>query len=74
MFSLIDRIKRLYQPLADRKQSYGIYDNGDGNFHILAVDDGGGFIVANDIPCFHIAELITELLNVAAGVATKEGV
>jgi hypothetical protein len=73
MFALIDALKRLYKPLGDRDRSYGVYSSENGNFHILAVDDGGGFIVADQIPSFEIAELVAELLNVAARVATKRG-
>jgi hypothetical protein len=69
MISLIEHVEQLYAPLADRDRSYQVYGNGDGNFHILAVDDGGGFIVADDIPSFEIAELIAESLNLAARVA-----
>jgi hypothetical protein len=71
MVSLIDKLKRIYKPLADRKRSSGVYDNGDGNFHILAIDFNGGFIVADDIPSFGMAELIAELLNLTAAVATR---
>jgi hypothetical protein len=72
MFSLINRIKELYKPLADCKRSYGVYSN-DGNFQIRAISDDDVFIVADNIPFFMVAELIAELLNVAAGVATRRG-
>jgi len=71
MFSLIEEFKQLYKPLADRARSYEVYSSGNGNFHILATDDAGGFIIADNIPSFGMAELIAELLNLAAGVATK---
>jgi hypothetical protein len=72
MFSLIDRIRRLYSPLADRKRSYGVYSNGKGNFLIRAISDDDVFVIADNIPFFMVAELIAELLNLAAGVATAE--
>ena len=74
MISLIKQIEQLYAPLADRERSYHVYGNGNGNFHVLAVDDGGGFVVANGIPSFKIAELIAESLNVVARMATRGGV
>ena len=70
MFSLINKIKELYKPLADCKRSYGVYSN-KGNFQIRAVSDDDVFVVADNIPFFMVAELIAELLNVAAGVATE---
>jgi len=60
-----------YAPLAGRDRSHGVYSSGDGNFHVLAADDGG-FIVADNIPSFGIAELIAESLNLAARVAGKD--
>ena len=69
MFSLINRIKELYQPLADCKRSYGVYSDGDGNFQIRAVGDNDVFVVADGIPACMMAELIAELLNMVAGVA-----
>jgi hypothetical protein len=68
MFSLIDRLKQLYKPLADCKRSYGVYSN-KGNFQIRAISDDDVFIVADNIPFFMVAELIAELLNMSAGVA-----
>jgi hypothetical protein len=69
-FSLINKIKQLYKPLAECKRSYGAYSSGKGNFQIRAISDDDVFVVADNIPFFMVAELIAELLNVAAGVAT----
>jgi hypothetical protein len=74
MFSLIYRIKELYKPLADDRYTYGAYSDQKGNFEIRAVGDHDVFTVAAHIPSYGIAELIAELLNVAAGVATKRRV
>jgi hypothetical protein len=69
MFSLIEEFKQLYKPLADRRRYFGVYSSANGNFHVLAIDDNGGFIIADDIPSFQIGELIAETLNLAARVA-----
>ena len=67
MFSIINRIGQLYKPLADCKRSYGVYSK-NGNFQIRAIGDDDVFVIADNIPFFMVAELIAELLNVAAGV------
>jgi hypothetical protein len=72
IFSLIEEFKQLYKPLADRARSYGVYSSGNGNFRVLAVDDGGGFIIADNIPSFGMAELIAESLNLVARVAGND--
>ena len=71
MFSLIRTIKQLYWPLADHHYSYGAYSDQKGNFEIRAIGDDDVFTIAENIPCYGIAELIAELLNLAAGIATK---
>jgi hypothetical protein len=64
------RLRGLYlTAYGHRKRSYHVCDNGDGTFHILEVDDGGGFIVADQIQSQLIALLLAELLNFAAAVA-----
>lgn len=72
MFSLIEQFRQIYASLADRARSYGVYSSANGNFHILAVDDGGGFMIADEIPSFEIAELIAESLNLVARVAGND--
>jgi len=49
--------------LFERERSYYVFNNRDGTFHILAVDDSGGFIVADNIEERPIAEELSRHLT-----------
>jgi hypothetical protein len=64
------RVRGLYlTAFGRRKRSYLAYDNGNGTFHVLQCDEGGGYIVADEIQSQPTALLIVELLNFAAAVS-----
>jgi hypothetical protein len=60
--------KRYLDALGDRRRTFCAYGNKP-SFHILAVDDAGGFIVADEIPDAGWAQLIADTLNLMAACA-----
>lgn len=60
----LSETEELYDKIFGSKSwKFSTYSNPDGTYHVLAIDDNGGFAVCDNIPQKEIADLITHLLN-----------
>jgi hypothetical protein len=68
LVAALSRIYRGYdKAFSVRKRSFHVYGSGS-DYHVLALDDGGGFVVCDSIQHHEQATAIAELLNFAVAL------